>query len=140
MDNTDISTANLLEGLRQQSEGLFYVSETDATFEVVHFSGKDGSEPTTTTELLAWAGKAEEEKVEVVELQYFFRKMTNETEDMSDEEKLEASRFQKLQAFIEQHLQQTKVYRVGERKITAFILGKASTGELLGLKTILVET
>ncbi|PRY02949.1 nuclease A inhibitor-like protein [Pontibacter ummariensis] len=141
MENTNASafTNDLLQGLKQHSEGLYYLSETDAPFEVVHFPASQGQEP-TNEELTDWAGKEAGEKVETVELRYFFRNMSKETAEMSEEEKAYAVRFQELQLFIEQHLQEAKVYRVGQRRITALVLGKPQTGGFAGLKTNLVET
>lgn len=133
------ATAALLEGLRQHVRGLWYQSETDAPLEIVCFPVLTGREP-AAAELAAWAGKPGEEKVETVALAYFFRNMSRETSGMGEEEKKVALRFGELQRFLEQHLQEVKVYRIGHRKITALILGGTQTGAIAGLKTELVET
>ncbi|WP_242919811.1 nuclease A inhibitor family protein [Pontibacter liquoris] len=133
------TTAALLEGLRQQAEGLYYVSETDAPFVVVHFPAMEGNEP-TAAELTSWAGMPAGEKTETVTLAAFFRNQVTETPDMGEEDRKMAQRFQQLQAFLAQHLQDVKVYRVGARRKTALVLGRTRTGNLAGLKTQLVET
>ncbi|GHA79936.1 nuclease A inhibitor family protein [Pontibacter akesuensis] len=135
----DAATASLLRELRQLSEGLWYVSETDAPLEVVQYPAQ-GEKELTHAQLADWAGKPAGATVEKAELPYFFRNMTKESEGATEEERRDAQRFQELQRFLEQHLQHVQVYRVGQRSITAFILGEAPAGNLVGLKTELVET
>lgn len=36
-------------------------------------------------------------------------------------------------------MQQVKVYRVGERKVTALVVGKTDAGDLAGLKNSVME-
>jgi len=143
MSNIDASaaTAALLEGLRQHTHGLLYQSETDAPFEVVHYPAASvtGGAPAATA-LATWAGKTAQEKVETDTLPHFFRNMTRETPDLEEGVMQAALRFKQLQEFLELHLQDVKVYRVGHRNITAFILGRTQTGDMAGLKTTLVET
>ncbi|WP_242917398.1 nuclease A inhibitor family protein [Pontibacter liquoris] len=139
MSSQTISTQELLEALQKQAEGLYYVSETDAPFEVVHYPA--GQEPEQIARQVAVAaGMPAAQELVTEELAHFFRNMTNAAADLPAEAQQEARRFEELQAFLEQHLAQVKVYRAGARKITALILGKASTGEVVGLKTQLVET
>ncbi|WP_347159405.1 nuclease A inhibitor family protein [Pontibacter chitinilyticus] len=137
MENTETAaaTAALLEELRQYSEGLQYISETEAPFEVVCFPDFQGDEPTEAN-LTLWAGKALDEPIETTELPHFLQHLTTAAEDQEPN----ASRFQQLQQLLELRLQDVKVYRIGRRRITAFILGRTATGTLAGLKTTLVET
>ncbi|PTX15022.1 nuclease A inhibitor-like protein [Pontibacter mucosus] len=130
-ENTDAA----LKELRRLSEGLLYVSETDAPLEAVHFPASFGAAP-TAREVAAWAGK--EGTVENMELGTFFRPMITNTETTEDRET--AARFQSLQAYLEQHLDEVKVYRIGRRRITALVLGRADTGDWIGVKTEVVET
>ena len=130
-DNTDAA----LKELRRLSEGLLYVSETDAPLEAVFFPASFGAAP-TAGEVAAWAGK--EGTVETMELGTFFRPMTHNTETTVDRET--AARFQVLQAYLEQHLDEVKVHRIGRRRMTALVLGRATNGEWVGVKTELVET
>lgn len=140
MNNQDSpGTEDLLPQLRAASEGLYFMSETDHPFEVVRFPDvQDSAElPAALTKQPEVAENAE---AELVELPYFFRNMTREEPDAGEEEKNTARRFRELQAFLEQHLQEVKVYRIGRRRIQAFILGRTATGDFAGLKTMLVET
>jgi len=120
MSRNNENTDTVLEDLRRLTEGLLYLSETDAPLEVVRFSASSGSVP-MAAEVATWTGKEGECAVETVELGTF-------------------SRFQALQAYLEQHLREVRVYRIGHRRITALVVGKASSGEWVGVKTELVET
>ncbi|MBF9254036.1 nuclease A inhibitor family protein [Pontibacter sp. 172403-2] len=139
-NNASAATAALLEGLRQHAQGLLYQSETDAPFEVVHFPAVSESGAPAATELAAWAGKPAQEKVETDTLPHFFRNMTREILGEEEGVMQNAPRFKQLQEFLELHLHDVKVYRVGHRNITAFILGRTQAGDMAGLKTTLVET
>lgn len=140
MNNQDSTgTADLLPQLRAASEGLYFISETDYPFEVVHLPDVQDSAdlPAALTEQAEVADNA---AVDMVELPYFFRNMTREEPDAGEEEQNTARRFRELQAFLKQHLQEVKVYRIGRRRIQAYILGRTATGDFVGLKTMLVET
>lgn len=140
MNNPDsTATPALLDQLRAASDGMFYISETDSPFEVVFFPQVQDSSllPATFAQL---PEIAEDAAVEVVELPYFFRNMTTADPDAGEEEEHTARRFRELQDLLEQRLEEVKVYRVGKRRIQAFILGKTAAGDYAGLKTTLVET
>ena len=128
----------VLEDLRRLSQGLLYISETDAPLEVVHFPAPSGSAP-TAAEVAAWAGKEGEGAVETVELGSFFRPMVSAAPETTEEREA-ASRFQALQAYLEEHLKEVRVYRLGRRRITVLVLGRATNGEWVGVRTELVET
>lgn len=132
-------TTDLLQQLKAASDGLLFMSETDHPFEVVHLPDVQDSNalPAALTQL---SEAPDDGQVDVVELPYFFRNMTSEEPGAGEEENNIARRFRKLQALIEQNLQEVKVYRLGKRKIQAYILGKTGTGDFAGLKTVLVET
>lgn len=85
-----------------------------------------------------WLGLPDGPKVEVEELPHFFRHHTDAESGYVDKET--AQRFQDLQTFLQQSLRDVKVYRVGERRITALIVGKTDSGEIAGLKIYLIET
>ncbi|WP_162053282.1 nuclease A inhibitor family protein [Pontibacter pamirensis] len=140
MNNSDsASTSALLEQFRAASDGLLYRSETDSPFEVVYFPQvqDSGALPAAIAQL---PDMPEGVKAEVVELPYFFRNMVRDDPDAGEEEVSIAHRSRELQNLLEQCLEEVKVYRLGKRRIHAFVLGKTATGGYAGLKTILVET
>ncbi|MFD3000894.1 nuclease A inhibitor family protein [Pontibacter toksunensis] len=140
MNNQNIpETTYLLQQLRTASEGLAYVSETDHPFEVVHLPDVKDSNSLPSA-LKNMAALPEDEKVETVELPYFFRNLTRDEPEAGEEENNTARRFRKLQELLEQNLQEVKVYRMGKRRIKAYILGRTGAGDFAGLQTMLVET
>jgi histidine triad (HIT) family protein len=77
-----------------------------------------------------WLGIPADSKVEAEELPYFFRHYT--TTDIGFVDKETARRFRELQEYLLENLQNVQVYRVGDRKIKAFILGKNRNGRYCG--------
>ena len=85
-----------------------------------------------------WLGVPGDVQIEVEELPHFFRHHI--TTDLGFADGETARRFRELQAYLEESLQDVKVHRVGERRITALILGITAGKEVVGLKTVLIET
>ncbi|MCJ8166287.1 nuclease A inhibitor family protein [Pontibacter sp. E15-1] len=124
--------------LKQAANGLLMLSETDEPFEFYYdkdFAHEELNEET----VLKMAGMPAQYPVEVVELDYFLRNQTRPPEETPDA-LARGERFQQLQAKLQDLLQDVKVYRVGETRITAYILGKTEDGEIAGLTTVVVET
>jgi hypothetical protein len=46
----------------------------------------------------------------------------------------------KEKILLQEQLQDTKVYRIGKRKVHVYLLGKLSQTALLGIKTIVIQT
>jgi hypothetical protein len=78
--------------------------------------------------------------VQEQELSYFFRNHTRQDPTFSAEKNGTARQFEHLQAVLEQDLKEVKVYRIGEIRVQAFILGRDPEGHLSGLKTTQIET
>lgn len=129
----------MLQQLQAASDGLLYISETEHPFEVVHLPQVQDSSMLITA-LHEQPEVEENSEVETVALADFFQPMTQDLPDAGEEEIKVAQRFRDLQALLEQHLQEALVYRLGQRRIQAFILGKTAIGDYAGLKTKLVET
>jgi hypothetical protein len=127
----------LLERLQSLSDGLYFLSESDYPFEVVYYPKPPEGQDLPSL-LPQWLGAPADSKVETEDLPYFFRHHTTTDLGFVDEEK--ARRFRELQAYLEENLREVKAYRVGERKITALILGRTSAGDIAGLKTTIIET
>jgi hypothetical protein len=66
--------------------------------------------------------------------------MTTPSPEADADMQIMTQRFRDLQAFLENHLQDLKVYRVGETEIQALILGRLNSTEYAGLKTTVIET
>lgn len=126
---------HVLARLQELSSGLYFISESESAFEIVHLSVTSANMDTTTL-ILQWLEVPADAKVETEELDYFLRNHT--ATDAEDPEV--AHRFRELQAFLQQHLQDVQVYRIGERRITAVLLGRTTTGDYIGLRTTVIET
>jgi hypothetical protein len=125
--------------LKEATDGLLMMSETDAPFEFYHaenFKG-DTLDDDTVRKLAAMPSDYPLEKVE---LEYFFRNMTHARPENGEAGMQQAKRFEQLQKKLRELLQDVQVYRIGEAQILVLILGRTSNGEIAGLKTMLVET
>ncbi len=124
--------------LQKASNGLLMMSETDEPFEFFYDEELAGEELNETT-VLRMAGMPAQYPIEVVELEHFLRNQTRALEE-NPEAEARAKKFQELQAKLKELLHDVKVYRVGETRITAYILGTTDAGEIAGLTTVVVET
>ncbi|MHA6249202.1 nuclease A inhibitor family protein [Pontibacter sp. CAU 1760] len=124
--------------LNEACKGLLMRSETDEPFEFYYDEELSADELNEDT-VRKMAGMPAQYPLEVIELDYFFRNQTRPPEDTPEEQE-RAERFKKLQAKIQETLRDVKVYRLGETRMTAFILGTTPDGEVAGLTTVVVET
>ncbi|HEY9903425.1 MAG TPA: nuclease A inhibitor family protein [Candidatus Sericytochromatia bacterium] len=123
--------------LKQASEGLLFLSETDAPFEVISWQTQ---EQLTPTKLLELTERPPDAPVELRTVDEFFAIATQE-EDWHDEEERETvKRFQNLVSVLKQNLSQLQVYRVGSINIDVYIVGLTPGGGWAELSTKLVET
>ncbi|UOQ55692.1 nuclease A inhibitor family protein [Hymenobacter cellulosivorans] len=123
--------------LRNLTQGLQFVSESDAPLEVVSLAAPAGA--VTDAELLELTGQPAGTKVETVDLMHFLRNHTADDGVLGDPAL--SNRYKALQMFMKQELDETKVYRVGTGpQVQAYALGRTSDGKLAGFKTVLTET
>jgi len=134
-----LSSNAFIPKLQELSSDLFYISESDYPLEPVQFE-YSGTWPLTGTAIVTLTGQAPDTKVEIVALDYFFRNLTQDSPDNDEDINNMAQRFRELQAYLQQQLQEVKVYRLGQREIQAYILGKISDNQIAGLKTTVIET
>jgi hypothetical protein len=125
-----------LEKIKTATDGLFYISETDAPLDVIEFSEKTPDELLQKIKNSSPSG----DKVEEQKLDYFFRNHVKEYPEHGDEEKAQIKKFKNLMQVLKDNLSDIHVYRVGSIQIDAYIIGKLKTGKYAGLKTKLVET
>lgn len=122
--------------LKEASQGLLFLSESEAPFEVVYWKG-DGQ--LTPAQLLQLTGHPPNAPVQVVSVDEFFAFATQE-EDWHDEDERETvQRFQQLVNVLKENLSQLQVYRVGDRSIDAYIIGTTPAGDWAGLSTQVVD-
>ena len=130
-------TDSIATQLKQASNGLLFLSESDAPFEVLHWPAQGELTP---AKLLQLTNHPPDAPVEVASVDDLFAIATQE-EDWHDEEERETVKlFQNLVSVLKQNLLQLQVFRVGNTNINAYIVGVTPGGELAGLSTKLVET
>jgi len=130
-------TDSIATQLKQASNGLLFLSETDAPFEVIHWPAQGELTP---VKLLQLTNHPPDAPVKVVSVDDFFAIATQE-EDWHDQEEREmVQRFQNKVSVLKQNLSQLQVFRVGNINIDVYIVAATPSGELAGLSTKLVET
>jgi len=130
-------TESIATQLKQASEGLFFLSETDAPFEVISWQTQ---EELTPAKLLQLTSHPPDAPVELRTVDEFFTIATQEEDWHDQEERETVQRFHNLVSVLKQNLSQLQVYRVGSVEIDAYIVGVTDGGGWAGLSTKLVET
>ncbi|MEG4343625.1 nuclease A inhibitor family protein [Microcoleus sp. A003_D6] len=130
-------TNSIATQLKQAAEGLLFLSETDAPFEVVRWQAQGELTPAILLQLTEHPPDA---PVELRTVDEFFAIATAEEDWHDAEERETVQRFRQLVSILKQNLSQLQVYRVGDRSIDAYIVGVTPGGEWAGLATKLVET
>lgn len=134
----DVSKDEALQKLQQASQGLLFLSETDAPFETFFWKAESDSELTPET-VAKMADAPTDVAVKSTKLESFFRAAVKEEDWHNDEEKADVERFKALVKTIKETLPGVKVYKIGDAKIDVYIVGQVAGG-YAGLKTQVVET
>ena len=132
-------TNEITEKLKQASDSLLMMSESEYPFEAFLWSNQ-AQEPMTTQKLLQLAGHSPETSVEEVELDYLFRNCAKEKEWHDEIQKQDVQKYQSLVKTLKDNLIDIQVYRIGTISIDVYIVGKSSSGDLAGISTKVVET
>jgi nuclease A inhibitor-like protein len=131
------SDEEIIEELKRLTDGLLFMSEADYPFEIVYREGQAGMSPEDLREL---SGQPDGSPVEVKSVDDFFRVAVSEPAWKGETERAVAKRYQALLRLLKENLDELKVYRVGEINIPVYIVGRAKTGNWLGVSTRVVET
>jgi hypothetical protein len=121
------------------SEGLTYTSETDAPVEAVHWPKGEAEGALTKEDVLRLAGLPKESRVTTQSVRAFFEPVAQEADWQNEEEHKVARRFQELSKAVE-GLKGAKAYTIGENPMDVYIVGQTGDGDVLGVKTRVVET
>src|SRR5262249_51918007 len=109
---------NTVSALKEASEGLLYMSETDEPFEVVHWGKAAGD---LAGEVRRRAGAPAEAGMKEIALDKFFGNLTNPPHSDEDSE-ADAARYRKLVGVIREHLNNVRVFRAGKVNIDIHII------------------
>lgn len=132
-------TNEITEKIKQASDGLLMMSESEYPFEAFLWSNQ-AQEPITAQKLLELTGHPQDSPIEEVELEYFFRNCAFEQEWHNELQKSDVKKFKKLVEYLKENLKSIKVYRIGTRNIDVYIIGKTLDEDLAGVSTKVVET
>ena len=132
-----LSDERLLADLKAATDGLLFMSETDAPLEPVRLAV--GGEPTPEV-LRQLSGVSFDTPVEVQAFDEFFAPAVSEPAWKSAHQISTARRFQAVVQLLQDNLTDLRVLRVGRINMDVYVLGRASSGNWLGLRTRVVET
>jgi hypothetical protein len=122
----------LLAEIEKSTDGLTYISETDASVEPV-FVDSDQAKV-----FLGSLGK--NEKSETLEPSPFFDHLTTIREWFGPNETARVKKFALLEEILQSNLRDLKVIRVGRIRIDIYVVGLDADNNLVGIKTKAVET
>jgi hypothetical protein len=132
----DAPLERLCQRLRQATADLLWMSESDYPFEVVTWERGIELNPKALFPEL----ESDEIPIETVTLTDFFAPAIAIEDWYEAEELAQVDRYKELLHAIESNLTEVQVFRLGEIEIDVYIVGKTPDGELVGLKTQVVET
>ena len=127
----------LAENIKKVTEGLYYISESDA--EIVPFVGSK-AETITDQEILKENKSPAETPVEERDFAEFFDNLTIMQDWFGEEERTTAEKFAKLKELLESNLNCLKFYKVGKIQLDIYVVGLDCENNIVGIKTKAVET
>jgi Nuclease A inhibitor-like protein len=131
-----VTTVEIIDRLKQATTDLLWASESDYPFEIVAWDR--GVEMTPS--ILFGESIDPDLTIEAIDLTDFFAPALRMEDWYEAEELALVDRYQNLVRTIESNLTDVKVFRVGEIEVEIYIVGKMPDGDLVGLKTQVVET
>lgn len=128
---------NIIEKLREASQNLLFISESEYPFELFQCQSKDSL---TASNILSFTKHPANTPVEVISIDKFFRVAVTPQDWHEEEEQVIVNKFQRLVSIIKENLSNVQVYRVGTSLLDVYIVGKTPSGDYVGLSTKVVET
>lgn len=129
------TNASIISTLKEQSSGLYFISEADYPFAAVDWQIKE-----ITPEYLSSLTTTRATKIEELPFAEFYEKYAVAKADSSAVKKARADSYKKLFDVLKDNLTDLKVYRLGEVRVAIYIVGQSKNGGWLGLSTEAVET
>ncbi|GAB4094442.1 nuclease A inhibitor family protein [Flaviaesturariibacter terrae] len=120
-----------LQSLQQEAAGLLVISESEAALEAFELAPGEAPE----NGLLRLAALPAGTPVEIQDAAPFFEKQERMYSDQP-----EGARFRSLGEHLSAQLTELRLYRAGNIRIEAFLLGTLPDGTRGGLRTQLIET
>ena len=131
-----VTTAEIIDRLKQATTDLLWSSESDYPFEIVSWELGIELTPSDLFSNIYDTDLA----IESISLTDLFEPVLT-IEDWYEQTELDlVDRYTNLLDSINNNLSEVQVFRVGEVEIDIYIIGKTPTGDIIGLKTRSVET
>jgi hypothetical protein len=125
--------------LERAADGLLYTSESDYSFVWFHAAGPVPA-PLTPAALLAAAGEAPDEPVEVISLDDFFARHIERVDPYDSVAVSLVPRYRHLRETIRLTVPDVRVFRVGRIQVRCYVVGVTAGGEVVGVSTVAIET
>lgn len=131
------SDHEIIEELKQLTDGLLFMSESDYPFETVYW---EGNTELNSQYLRKLSDQPDDAPVEVRSVDDFLRGVGSELTWKGGQQLVVAKDYQALVQYLKENLDDLKVYRIGEVNIPVYIVGRTKNGNWVGLSTRVVET
>lgn len=129
----------LLESIARACNGLVVTSETDAPVAPVELRVPLGS-ALTPRDVLRLVGRDVATPIEELSLREFFEPLGRRREWHDGRDAEMAQRFRRLERILQRRLTDARVFRIGDRSIDVWVLGRTRDGRIVGVQTRVVET
>lgn len=146
-DSKLVEEDTAVNSLKTRVEGLTWMSESDYPFEISQLESQlnvdllpDRPNSLTPRELLQLMGHDADALVEKIDVKDFFAPAIQPRDWHEEADHQRLQRFQTLLQWLEQHLSNVRVYRVGTIEINVYIVGKTESGTWISLSTKAIET
>ena len=132
--------AELDAQLATAANGLLWPSESDYPVVVFHPTAATATAPLTDAEFRSIAHVTSDALVEMPAYATVMDPRTEVADWMDEGQIATAKQFQVLRASLEKNLTQLQVFRVGRISIDVYVVGRDACGELVGVKSTVIET
>lgn len=134
---TNEKNNDLAAQIKAVTDGLFYMSETDA--EIVPFVGKTAM-GVSAVEISGQIEASKDAPIEEKNFAEFFALLVAVEDWFGDEEKATVQKFEALKSLLEKNLKDLKVFKIGKIQIDIYVVGLDAQNVLTGVQTKAVET
>jgi Nuclease A inhibitor-like protein len=131
-----LTTATIIDRLKQATTDLLWSSESDYPFEIVTWEPGIELNPSDLFSNIYDTDLA----IESMDLADLLAPVIAVEDWYEAEELALVDQYKELLQSIESNLSEVQVFRVGEVEIDIYIIGKTPGGDIIGLKTLSVET
>ncbi len=128
---------NILSKISRASDGLVYISETEAPIKI--FLCEQESNETIEKTLLRHT-QTTDVQIEAISFDSFFERLTTDKDRHNAKEKERVKKFCALRQTLMDNLSELKVFKIGRVRKEIFVVGRDKDDRLVGVRTESVET